>query len=165
MRCFVFPLVVLLATAGCSAESDRYPSLLPRAVELEDAAGMSPAPAPPATPDAALDARIAALAAELDEAQRAFAAAAQAAEARIAVARGTAPGSDAWLDAQAALATLDTLRAPALNVLVELEQLAIARGVAGQPSYPALTGAIEAAQPVSQAQGARIAALEAALGL
>ena len=67
-------------------------------------------------------------------------------------------GSDAWLDAQTALAGLDTPRADLLAVVTDLEQLAIARAAAGQPPYPAL----QTAQAEAEADLARITALVSA---
>ena len=156
------PLFAAVALAGCTQSPDRYPSLLPRPIETQSLAEPE-RPVPVAAPDAALDARIAELSATLAAGNKKFVAAAQDAEARVAVARGVAEGSSAWLDAQTALSTLESLRAPTLSALNALEELAIARGTAGQPQYPALDSAIAAADAMSDAQGDRIGALEAAL--
>ena len=159
------PLIaLLLATglAGCTETGHHYPSLLPRDTESQSLAEPE-RPAPVATPDAALDARIAALVAELDKAGKDFTAVAQDGEARIAVARGLPEGSDGWLDAQAALTEVDAARAPAASTLAELEQMTIDRGAAGQPPYPALDAAIARASALAEAQSARNATLAAAL--
>lgn len=155
-------LLATIALAGCAQSSARYPSLLPRAVEGQGFAEPS-RPAPVATPDAALDAQVAGLRQRVQEAATRFGGTAQAAEAKVAVARGVAEGSEKWLDAQAALAELGALRTPAANALSELEQLALDRGVAGEPPYPALDEAIAAARRQVEAQEDRIGALEAAL--
>jgi hypothetical protein len=159
------PLIaLLLATglAGCTETGHHYPSLLPRAIESQSLAEPE-RPVPVATPDAALDTRIAALLAEVDKAGKDFMAVAQDAEARIAVARGLPEGSDGWLDAQAAMAQVDAARAAVASTLAELEQMAIDRGAAGQPPYPALDAAVARAGALAEAQAARNATLEAAL--
>lgn len=151
-----------IALAGCTQSPDSYPSLLPRPIEKQSLAEPE-RPVPVATPDAKLDARIAELTASLTMGNQRFATAAQEAEAKIAVARGVAEGSDAWLDAQTALSTVESLRAPTLTGLAALEELAIERGKAGEPPYPALDSAIAAADAMAKAQSDRIQALEAAL--
>ena len=156
------PLLAAILVAGCTQSPTRYPSLLPRPIEGQSLAEPE-RPVPVATPDAALDARIAAIVATLDENDRKFVAAAQQAEAKIAVARGLKEGTPAWLDAQAALSTLDALKAPVATALADLEQMAIERGAAGQPPYPALDAAQARAEALSNAQGDRIGALEATL--
>lgn len=155
-------LIAVAALTGCTQSATRYPSLLPRAAESQSLA--EPVrPVPVATPDAALDQRIADLTAQLDALAASFAKGAQDAEAKIAVARGLPEGSGPWLDAQAALSTLDTLRAPVLTVLSDLEGLATERGVAGLVPYPALDAAVARAEAVAAQQQDRSGALEAAL--
>lgn len=155
-------LLTLIALAGCTQAPDRYPSLLPRPAESQSAAEPL-RPVPQASPDTALDARLAQITAQLDAAHARFTEAAQGAEAKVAVARGVAEGSEAWLDAHAALSGLETLRAPSLDALSELDRLAIDRGATGQPPYPALEEANRFAQQLSAEQSDRILALEAAL--
>lgn len=160
MRSLLFVPVILLA--GCSQATGRYPSLLPRAVEGKGFA--EPVrPAPVATPDAALDSRIAEITGTLEADNIRFIAAARDAEAKVAVARGLPEGSERWLDAQAALSVLDGFRAPLESAIADLEQLASQRGVAGQPPYPALDSAIAAAGEMQTAQEARAKTLEASL--
>jgi hypothetical protein len=157
-------LLAAIALAGCTQTKDptHYPSLLPRPIEGQSFA--EPVrPAPVATPDTALDSQIAALRGRLQQAGSRFSGAAQEAEARVAVARGLPEGSEKWLDAQTALATLGGMRAPAAAALSELEELALNRGVAGQPPYRALDEAVEAARTQVEAQDDRIGGLEAAL--
>jgi hypothetical protein len=156
------PLFVVIALAGCTQSPNGYPSLLPRPIEAQSLAEPE-RPMPVATPDAALDARIAGLTASLAAGNQRFATAAQEAEAKVAVARGVPEGSEAWLDAQAALSTLESLRAPTLIALADLEGLVIERGKAGQPPYPALESAVAATDAMANAQADRISALEAAL--
>lgn len=160
MRSFI--LIAIVALAGCTQSATRYPSLLPRPAESQSLA--EPVrPIPVATPDAALDKQIGDLTGQLDSLAAAFNTGAQDAEAKIAVARGLPEGSERWLDAQAALANLDSLRAPVLTVLSDLEQLAIDRGAAGLVPYPALDAAVARAAALSTAQQDRSGALEAAL--
>ncbi|HEX8302361.1 hypothetical protein [Sphingomonas sp.] len=155
-------LIPIIALAGCVESASRYPSLLPRPAEaqsLEEPVR----PVPVATPDAALDKQVSGLTAQLDAISAAFNKGAQDAEARIAVARGLPEGSGPWLDAQTSLAELDTLRAPLLTLLSDLETLAIERGAAGLPPYPALDAAVERAGALSRQQEGRSRSLEAAL--
>lgn len=156
------PVALVAALAGCTRSPDGYPSLLPRPIEAQSLAEPQ-RPVPVATPDATLDTRIAELTASLAAGNQRFAAAAQEAEAKVAVARGVPEGSETWLDAQAALSTLESLRAPTLLALADLEGMVIERGKAGQPPYPALESAVAATDAMANAQADRIGALEAAL--
>lgn len=137
----VLPLVPLLLATACAGTADRGPSLLPRAVEDQSFDEPAAAPAPAATPDPALDKSIADLAARRVAATAAFAAADRQVAAALGKGARAAVGSDAWLDAQTALAALDEERATMLAVLTELEELAIARAADGKPPYPALDAA------------------------
>lgn len=156
-------LLSLTALAGCTQPGARYPSLLPRPIEQTSLAEPE-RPVPVATPDAALDKKIAEIRADLDAGSKSFAAGAQDAEAKIAVARGTAPGSEPWLDAQVAMGGLAELRRPAVAALAELEEMATQRGVDGLVPYPALDAAAADAAKAADSQQARIDSLEAALG-
>lgn len=164
MRSSLFAALPALAIlAGCTQSPDAYPSLLPRPIEKQSLAEPERVAAV-ATPDPALDARIGRASASLAADNLKFVAAAQDAEAKVAVARGLAEGSDPWLDAQTALSTVESLRTPVLTALSELEEIAIERGKAGEPPYPALDTAIAQADEIVKAQDSRIAALKAALG-
>jgi hypothetical protein len=156
------PLAVLLL-AGCTqAATSRYPSLLPRPAESQSLEEPK-RPVPVAEPDAALDTKIAALAAELDSAARAFTTAAQDAEAKVAVAQGMPEGSEQWLNAQTAMTEVGVARGPVESAVSALEELAIARGQAGQPPYPALDAAIARGDKIAADQAARSAMLEKTL--
>ncbi|RYY22875.1 MAG: hypothetical protein EOP62_22065 [Sphingomonadales bacterium] len=155
-------LIAAVALSGCTQSATRYPSLLPRPAESQSL-DEPVRPAPVITPDAGLDALITERIGKLDSIEADFAKGAQDAEARIAVARGLPEGSERWLDAQAALSNLDTLRAPLLTILSDLEGFAIERGTAGQPPYPRLEEAVTRAAAMSKAQEDRSGALEAAL--
>ena len=134
----LFPATVAFGLlAGCSTQDVSAPSLLPRPIESRsDAEPVRPEPV--ATPDPTLDAELAGLAARRDKAAQDFAAADRVAVTRVNAGARAAIGSDAWLDAQTALAALDTPRADLVGIVSELEDLAIARAAAGQPPYPAL---------------------------
>jgi hypothetical protein len=164
MRRLILPLLAVAATAGCTDDrAGHYPSLLPRPIEKQGFDTPEAAPAPVATPDAALDARLAGYAATLDKSEATFRTAARNAEAMIAVARGLPEGSAPWLNAQTALAQLDVAREPVGIVQADLERLAIDRGTAGQPPYPAIDAMIERAETLAADQLKRSQALEAAL--
>ncbi len=148
--------------AGCAQTSTRYPSLLPRANE-----GLNftepDRPTPQAKPDAGLDARIAALVATTESADRDFQAALKNAEAKVARARGLAAGTSQWLDAQTALSVLDGLRSRTALTLADMDQLRIEHAQTGAPDYPALQAAMERAGEIVAAQESRARALEAAI--
>jgi hypothetical protein len=163
VRMSLIALLLVTGAAGCTDTGGKYPSLLPREIEKQSLAEPE-RPVAIATPDAALDKQIADLDAEVDKASTDFTAAAQSAEARIAVARGLPQGSDGWLDAQAALSEVEAAQAPLASTLADLQRLAIDRGTAGLPPYPALDTAIAKAGALTDAQAARHAALEAAAG-
>lgn len=150
------PVAALLLLAGCATQDISAPSLLPRAIESRSDAEPTRS-VPVATPDPALDAEIAGLIARRAKASAEFAAADRTASARLGAGARAAVGSDAWLDAQTALAALDTPRADLLAVITEFEQLAIARAAAGQPAYPAL----DAARVETDAELGRVSALVA----
>lgn len=148
-------LVLLTACAGDAGAGG--PSLLPRPVEQQTFEEPAPAAATPVLPDPALDSAIAGMVARRTASSAAFAAADRRIAAALAAGSRAAVGSDAWLDAQTALAALDEERASILAVLSELEQLAIARATEGRPPYPAL----EATLTDTRAEAERIAALAA----
>lgn len=150
-------LPVLLLAAGCGMPDAGAPSLLPRAVETRSEAEVA-RPAPVATADPALDAEIAGLIARRDKASADFAAADRTARRALDAGARAAVGSDAWLNAQTALAALDDGRAELLRVLTELEQLAIARAAENAAPYPAL----ETARVDTDAEVDRVGALVAA---
>lgn len=148
--------------AACTAADGGYPSLLPRPIESRDEA--EPVhPDPVATPDSALDARIAQKRAAAADAGKRFQAAAITAESRVAVARGVAQGSDAWVAAQTALADLDAVRGETVELVTALEQEASARAQSGTPAYPALDAAIAEIGALATTQAERSKALEDAL--
>ena len=156
------PIVAALLLSACSTAGS-YPSLLPRPGEKLDFAEPTVAPAPPLKPDPALDARIAQGRQQLAASATAFDAAMRDAERLVAEARGSAAGSDAWLNAQVALAELDAHRSDTSVAASDLEQIALDRAVAGEQDYPALDTVVSEAQALGNAQAARIAKLQAEL--
>ncbi|MEH3039302.1 MAG: hypothetical protein PGN21_04455 [Sphingomonas paucimobilis] len=156
---FVLPAALLSA---CAAPAGDYPSLLPRPIEKISLA--EPVrPVPVATPDAALDAKIATLTREATGAKAAFDTAAARVGKTVGAAAGTAEGSERWLGAQVALAELDVARTAIDVPLAELERLAIDRAAAGAPPYPALDAALAKANAASTEQRTTIATLGARL--
>ncbi|TPG43223.1 hypothetical protein EAH79_05330 [Sphingomonas koreensis] len=149
----------LFALAACASDGGGYPSLAPRPIESRSDA-LPPAPAAVATPDAGLDKTLASLGADLDSTGRHFDTAATAAKRLVAAARASGVGSDAWLDAQTALAELDGARADSVATLSTLDELAIDRANKLQPIYPALETLHAAAQRQTDDETARIAALQ-----
>jgi len=159
------PLLTLtLLIGGCTgADTAHYPSLLPRPIEARSDAEPAPPPPVAAVADPALDAKLAGYAASLDKTDKAFAPAADRAEAAARVAQGGAVGSDHWLDAQTALAELDTYRSDLSAMLTDIEQLAIDRAAAGQPDYPALEELRDKVKAAFEAESARIGTIQAML--
>lgn len=128
---------LLLPLEGCAQDRTRYPSLAPRAVEKLGFAEPEVTIAE-AKVDPALDARIATWQGTLDAVAKGFGADAAQAETAAARARGKGVGSDAWLDAQSALAGLDDWRAQTSALLTDIDQAATDRAAALAPTYPAL---------------------------
>lgn len=159
------PLIAAaLLVTGCAAGgTGDYPSLAPRATEkLGFAEPDAPAPTPVAA-DPALDASLAAIATRLAAVTQGFTRDSAKAELAARRAKGQAVGSEAWLDAQAALATLDDWRAQASAVATDLDQLASDRAATLAADYPALTELRAQAQAEVDRQAATIARLQASL--
>jgi len=154
--------VVALSLAACARDTTAYPSLAPRAVEKLGFAEPE-VPVVEAKADPALDARIVTLGRSLDAVAKGFAADAAKAEAAGGRARGKAVGSDAWLDAQTALAQLDDWRAQTSSLLTDADQIASDRAAALAPAYPSLAALRERIAAEAQRQGATIDRLQAAL--
>lgn len=160
----LLPLACTALLTCCAAPSaTRYPSLLPRPIEARSDAEPVDTPPPAATPDPALDARLAALGKDIDAASAAFAPAAARAERAARAARGDAAGGERWIAAQSLLAELDGYRATTSAALTDIEQLALDRAAAGAVDYPALATLRETTQAALDAQTARIAAIQAML--
>jgi hypothetical protein len=130
-------LLTLPLVAGCAADHGSYPSLAPRAGEKLGFAEPVRAAAA-ATPDPALDGRVAGWSAELDRIAAGYTAAAASARRDAAAAQHQPVGSDAWLTGQAALARLDDWRSQASALAAQVEEAGSARAASLLPVYPAL---------------------------
>jgi len=156
-------LLLVLGLAGCTEAPGVYPSLALRPIESRTDAEPEVV-TPVATPDPALDKKIAAIGARLTASATAFAASADTAEKAARTPAAQAVGSDEWVRAESALADLDTSRVDTLGAVTDLDQLSSDRGVIGDPPYPALDDARAKAQAQLEAQQARITAIKAILG-
>ena len=154
-------LLGLLLLAGCAGRAN-YPSLLPRAIESRNDAEPVRVPTVAAA-DPRLDTQIAEARVALERAAKDFAPYAERAATLVAKAKGAPAGSEAWLDAQAALADLDVLRGESSARTSDLEVLTIERASAGAPPYPALDAAYAAAQAQLREQTEKTAQLSAQL--
>jgi hypothetical protein len=158
----LLPAALPFALAGCGGGGAAYPSLQPRPLEKRGFAEPT-TPVAAAVTDPVLDAQLAGLGKRLDGIEKGFADAAAVAERRAAAASGRPAGSDAWLGAQTALASLDDWRAQASSLATDIEQITIERGATLAPPYPALTALSERANAQAERQGAAIARLQAML--
>lgn len=159
----LIPAFALLLLAGCARDETTYPSLAPRAVEKLGFAEPEAPPPAAVAPDPALDRTIAAKESALAAIVRGFDGDAARAERMAAAAKGRAVGSDAWLEAQTALAALDDWRAQATALVTDLDTLAADRAATLAPDYPALAGLRTRAQAEAARQSAAIARLTASL--
>ena len=157
-----------LALSGCGG--GEYPSLAQRPAERASGSFAPAEPAPTATATAVpvaspdLDTTVAKLVADSRTAHAAFLAATPAAEARIASARDSAPGSEPWATATEAVSALVATRAPTVSALAALDRLAaqaVVAGAAGPP--PAITAAREVVGGIAAEEQAQIGALSAQL--
>lgn len=161
MRYLLF-LAAPLGLCACSTAGDGYPSLLPRPIEQRP--DRDPVrPDPVATPDSALDSRIAAQRTAAEAIATRFRSQAMETESRVAIARGVAIGSESWIAAQVALADLNRTRGELVAILTDLESVAAARFQAGDARYPALDSAIATLSTRAAEQAEQVRALEAAL--
>jgi hypothetical protein len=152
-------LLIAAALAGCAQTGGAFPSLAPRPIEQRSDAPPE-RPAPVATPDAALDAQIAALTKRLADAATAFDPAAQRTRGLVTAARSSGVGSGPWLDAQTALAELDGIRAESTAAMSALDELAIDRARRLEPAYPALEALHDKGDAQTAAESATIADLQ-----
>ena len=114
--------VLLLGLTGCAAADDTYPSLAVRPAERAvDTPPAAPAPLPAPAPET-LAAAQAALA-QARAAHSRFQTLAASAGRRVAAGRGARYDSDAWAEAQVALAELDAARSQTAAALADLDLL------------------------------------------
>jgi hypothetical protein len=127
MRLTLAPLLLLVPLGACTTASADYPSLALR--EAERATGtLQPVEArpyvPPATP-ADVIGRLDRLAADAAGAHSSFLAEVPAVRNLVGAARGAEPGSEAWAQAQVALAGLEAERSRAMIALADLDRLMV----------------------------------------
>jgi type IV pilus biogenesis protein CpaD/CtpE len=138
LRVPVLLAAAIAMLAGCARDNDKFPSLAPRPIEKLRFAEPDPTPPAPVEADPVLDATLATIATRLDGVTKGFAVDAAKTEAATRAAKGKAVGSDAWLDAQAALAGLDDWRAQVSSIVTDIDQLASDRAAALAPEYPTM---------------------------
>lgn len=155
-------LASLLAVTACAHDDAGYPALGIRPIEKLGFAEPVVKVAV-AAPDPALDARIAGFAKTLDGIASGFARDAAATEASARKARGGAVGSDAWLNAQTALAGLDDWRAQTSSLLTDIEERATDRASKLQPDYPALGALRDKVEAENDRQSTAIGRIQAML--
>jgi hypothetical protein len=163
---FPTPLSALLAAAalaaGCARDGE-FPSLEPRAIELED-----PRAEPVRTPaevagEPALRARAAELLADARRGEREFESALVPASA-AARAAGAA-GSESWVVAQQAISRAEAARAPTMRALAELDRLIVerARVPTDERDFAAIRTALEEVQRLAAGQQQRFDRLRGAV--
>ena len=153
----------LLLLAGCAREQGTYPSLAPRPIEKLGFAEPETPAAAAVVADPTLDASLAAIDTRLKTVGSGFDGDAAKAQAAARRAKGQSVGSDAWLDAQAALAVLDDWRAQASTIVTDLDSMAAARAAQLAPDYPALTALRDRAQAEVERQAGLIGRVQASL--
>jgi hypothetical protein len=156
-------LLIVLLTAGCVEATDKYPSLAARPIESRSDAE-TVTPAPDAAPDAALDAQVTTIGAQLAKIDTDFTAVAVRADTAARSRGAQAIGSDQWLAAQSALAEMDGLHGDSLGIVSDVERLVTDRGDAALPPYPSLDALRGKAQDQADAEAAKVAAIKALLG-
>ena len=167
MRDTLAPPILLLSvvafTTGCARDEATYPSLAPRAAERLGFAEPTVAPPVPVTVDPALDTRLAGFAERLAAIVRGFDGDAARAKRAADVAGSTTVGSEAWVAAQTALASLDDWRAQAGGLASEIDDAARERAATIGTAYPPLDALRTQADAAATRQGEIIATIGATL--
>jgi hypothetical protein len=153
----------LLATTGCAGSDGAYPSLAPRTIETRGFDEPTTPGPTPAVADPVLDRQIDELDGRLRTIAQGFGKAAAEATRKGLAASGRAAGSDPWLEAQTALATLDDWRAQVSALSTDIEQIAIARATTLAPTYPALTALTDQTDAEARHEGEAITRIQAML--
>ena len=156
------PLLFVTLLAGCAGEQASFPSLAPRPAEKLGFAEPETTPLV-AAPDPALDAKLAQAGGKLDGIVKGFDRDAAIATRAAAAAKGQPAGSEAWLTAQTALATLDDWRSQASALTSDVEELALERAAQLQPAYPALAALQARARAEADRQGDTIRRIQDSL--
>lgn len=125
----------LILVSGCAGRADdRFPSLAKRPIEAMDLTRIpDPVEPPPLAPaDGALAGKIAEYRAQANQGQSRFGAELAGTRARVNAARGSAPASDPWMEAQMAISGLEAARRPSVEALASLDQLRAERQERGE---------------------------------
>ena len=159
------PLLLLFALTACAAPGVQFSSLERRPYETNaPVAAPAESPALSAVLSAELATKLNALLAKHTTANQDFLRGLGAVQSTASKAAGTAPGSEAWVNAQLMLSRLDKMRADSVAVLREFDGL-IADAGAVEANMAALV--TEAQRPVTEdvaAQSAEIARLSRLIG-
>jgi hypothetical protein len=161
-------LALLTVLCGCGDQS-AYPSLAKRPIEGIMDKPVTPTLVPPAAPNADRGAKIAALLAQAETADRAFRTDQAETERASASAAGTTRGDERWIAAQQQLSRLDTARAQVGHALADLDALQIEQADAesqGTPSAEAdaLASAYARVTAIDGDEQAVVSRLSQALG-
>lgn len=160
----LIPPALLAMLAGCGAPASEYPSLAIRDVERVSGTMLPPeTPAPPAPPAATTLSQLDSLAQQARAADAGFREALAPTRRQIAAAQGADPGSNAWSNAQVALANLEAQRSAAMIALADIDRLYVDASLAGQALERLESVRGEMSLLVAE-QDAAIAALLAQLG-
>jgi hypothetical protein len=158
-------LMAALALGACSKDKELFPSLTMRDGERVTGSFTPAAPEKLASPPPSTETlgRLAQLRANAADANQRFMAAAQDAQAPVAAAHGSQPGTEAWELAQVALAELSARRSETALFLADLDQIYVeTRLDAGDPAQ--IEAAVNEVAAELSAQDRAIDALEASLG-
>ncbi|WP_435418121.1 hypothetical protein WAB17_00670 [Parerythrobacter aurantius] len=120
---------VPILLAACAAPQGDYPSLQIRPAERIDPDAEAPPPPPAAPVPAAILAQAEALERRAEAADGSFQRMAPRASSAAQSARGAAIASDAWVEAQVAIAMLDSQRSETAAALADLEVLYTDRAI------------------------------------
>lgn len=144
-----------LCLAGCVAQ-DGFPSLAMRPAEREVSFEPPVHPRAEVPSDAALRARVRELLGLADEGDRAFRTALGTAEAAVGAAG--AAESESWIEAQEALSSLESTRAPTTRALSDLDRLAVDRAdmPTSDEDYAALQAAVASVEEIAETQQRRV---------
>ncbi|AHE54191.1 hypothetical protein [Sphingomonas sanxanigenens] len=159
----LLPLFAMMALSACAGgATQNTPSLARRPIETPRP---DPTPTPAVAAETALLQRIAALVEDARQGDAAFGTAAAAAEPRITRAAGAAAGSDAWVEAQQALAAVEFSREKSVGAMVAIDSLMSERlnAMAARETAGGATEIAAAQAQISgivEGQASRLAALQ-----
>lgn len=166
-RNLMFTAALAALLGGCaSGAEDRFPSLSKRPIEDMGLTRIPDAiiPSPSAPADGALNGQIAGLRGQASQGQARFNAELGGTRARVAAARGAAPASDAWMEAQMAISGLEAARRPSVEALASLDQLLVGRQNSGERAGEGeLSEAAEAVRAIVAAQSATLKSFKGSL--